>query len=172
MTSAARPVPWSERLAIARRAASVALKGGALAIQLAAVASGTSQDFQSGNLLHTIIATALADKTWSDISAMAATADKALASGDLMLSVVRDHGRNIQNDVKLGLELAQAFAPKIASSVSTFLGGPLGGLAMGVFTFWLTGLLTGTPHNSGQDGIGRLPEGGDWQGEPSTPPSA
>lgn len=147
-------VPWRQRWEILKRVASVVWRGDVLLYRVG-VAAGIIPEPEEGkpmsivNAVESIFKAVLADKTWAQAAAMADRADKALNSGDLLVTVIREHGRDVHHDVKLGLEAAQIVAPKIAASLSAFLAGPAGGPAIAIFEFWLNGLLTGKPIQPG-----------------------
>ena len=147
-------IPWRQRWAILKRVASVIWRGDVLLYRVG-VAAGIipapveGKTMSITNAAESIFKAVLADKTWSQAAAMAEKADKALASGDLLVTVIKEHGKDVHHDVKLGLEAAQIIAPKIAAGLSSFLAGPAGGPALALFEFWLNGLLTGKPIQPG-----------------------
>jgi hypothetical protein len=172
---------WRQRFAIARQIVGIIWRGDVLLYRVG-VAAGIipappeGQPMSIASAFEGVIKTLLADSTWAQAQTMAASADKALKSGDLLVSVIKAHGQNAQDDVKLGLEAAAIVAPKLAASLSTFLAGPLGGPAMAIFTLWLTGLLTGSPIQP-KDAAYDRPSGADrsnpWDGsDRTTPPAA
>lgn len=155
---------WRQRWAIVRQVASVVVRGGDL-LRRVGEAAGVVAPPQAGahamsahQVFAAVIRAALADKTWAQAEAMAGRADAALNSGDLLVRVVKNHGRVAQDDIRLGIEAAALLAPRLAAEIVTFLGGPLGGVAVGVLQMWLTGILLGKPVQP-KDPAYRLPEG-------------
>lgn len=142
---------WRQRWAILRQVAAVVVRGGDV-LQRIAIAAGVVAAPPAGaapvsahSVLSAVIAAALKDKTWIQAAAMAARADQLLKSGDLMVRVVRDHGRVAQDDVRLGVEVARVVSSRLAAEMVSFLDGPLGGVTVDIFAFWLNGHLTGKP---------------------------
>lgn len=162
----------SEKVAILKAVAGEIWDGGVLAYRIAVAAGYITQPEESANMSLLDIASKtiealLADKTWAQVAAFAANADKAMQSGDLIVKVVKDHGRNIHDDVILGTQVAAVIAPKIAAQVSSFLAGPGGGIAMALFTMWATILIEGDPIQPGHPAYNAPAGPGD-----SLPPSA
>lgn len=155
---------WRQRWAILRQVAAVLVKGGDV-LHRVAVAAGVVAAPQEGappasahSAISAIFAAALRDKTWIQAAAMAARADQLLQSGDLLVRVVADHGRNVRDDVRLGVDVTTVLAPRLAAQLVGFLNGPVGAISINIFAFWLNGLLTGKPVQPG-DPAYRLPEG-------------
>jgi len=155
---------WRQRWAILRQVAAVVVRGGDVLRQVA-IAAGVLPAPQPGappvsahSALSAVIAGALRDKTWIQAAAMAAHADQFLKSGDLLVRVVADHGRVAQDDVRLGVEAAKLLAPRMAAELVSFLGGPLGPVAIGALQLALTGMLLGKPVQP-KDAAYKLPQG-------------
>lgn len=155
---------WRQRWAILRQVAAVVVRGGDVLRQVA-IAAGVLPAPQPGappvsaySALSAVIAGALHDKTWIQAAAMAAHADQFLKSGDLLVRVVADHGRVAQDDVRLGVEAAKLLAPRMAAELVSFLGGPLGPVAIGALQLALTGMLLGKPVQP-KDAAYKLPQG-------------
>lgn len=140
---------WRQKWEILKLVFGVLLRGGKLAEQVIAAAEGKAppeeHPMSAYQVFTGIIKALVQDKTWDQVEHMAKTADKVLKSGDLLVQVVKEHGKVAQNDVKLGLEVATVLAPNLAANLVGFLSGPAGGPAMALFSFWLNGLLTGKP---------------------------
>lgn len=158
------PLTWRQRWAILRQVAAVVVRGGDVLRQVA-IAAGVLPAPQPGappvsahSALSAVIAGALRDKTWIQAAAMAAHADQFLKSGDLLVRVVADHGRVAQDDVRLGVEAAKLLAPRMAAELVSFLGGPLGPVAIGALQLALTGMLLGKPVQP-KDAAYKLPQG-------------
>lgn len=64
-------------------------------------------------------------------------------------SVIDHHGKDLREDARVGLEWIKLILPKLA-----IIPGPY----MAAFAFAAL-LISGTPHNSGEGGIGSAPEG-------------
>lgn len=155
---------WRQRWAILRQVAAVVVRGGDV-LRRVAIAAGVLPAPQPGappvsahSALSAVIAGALRDKTWIQAAAMAAHADQFLKSGDLLVRVVADHGRVAQDDVRLGVEAAKLLAPRMAAELVSFLGGPLGPVAIGALQLALTGMLLGKPVQP-KDAAYKLPQG-------------
>ena len=127
------------------------------------------------DLRNTIIATALAGQNIVGHFTPGGDADKAFMSGDLMLSVVRrsraQHPKRCEARPPRGT--SASVAPKIAASVSTFPRRPQAALADGrVHVLAGPASLTDAWPPRSQDESAGCRKAADWQGEPSTLPSA
>ena len=163
--SADQKISWSQRFAIAKQVLSVIWRGGSLLRQVGEAAGALptpkgDEPMSAHSVLSAVISAALRDKTWIQAAAMAARADQFLNSGDVLVRVVRDHGKVAQDDVRLGIEIAALMGSRLAAEATAFLSGPLGVPAVALLQFWLTGLLTGSPVQP-KDPAYRLPEGPD-----------
>lgn len=142
-------ISWSQRWQIFKSVIRIMLEGKELlwhvGIATGVLPKPSGEPMSAFSVVSGIVKTIIADKTWAQVEHMAKTADKAMQSGDLLLKVIKDHGKVSQDDVKLGLEIATLVAPRIAEELVRFLAGPAGGPALALFQFWLTGLLTGSP---------------------------
>lgn len=159
-------ITWSQRLAIAKHVLSILWRGGEVLRQVGEAAGilpapkAGDPPMSAHSALASIISAALHDKTWIQAAAMAARADQFLRSGDLLVRVVRDHGRVAGDDVRLGLEVAQLVGGRLAVSLTGFLGGPLGPVAIAALQLALTGFLMGKPVQP-KDPAYKLPQGPD-----------
>ena len=141
--AAAQKLTWKAKWKILCLAFSVALRGWKTLEKVLNASAKPIEGIPVGthSSVAEVFSTLLQDKTWQQVEEMALRADKFLDSEDLLVRVVRNHGRVAQDDVALGLEASKLVGGRVAEELVAFLGSARGRAATKLLELWLAGKL-------------------------------